>query len=1175
MAPQKRVRYDEDEEVTTVQSASSALRPGRLNKRARLSSAHSASESRQQSASPSSESESDEELPDAIEDNGQEAPPTTQYESIRDADWRHLANPDLDDAIAEKRILAKNRRVGENRASENAIIEEITCYNFMCHTRLNCKLGPLINFVVGMNGSGKSAVLTAITLCLGGKAAATNRGASLKSLIKEGTESAKLEIRLKNEGNDAYQPDIYGKSIIIERHFSKAGSSGFKLKNHAGRIISSKKGDVDDLVEYYQLQVDNPMNVLTQDAAKSFITASTPAQKYKFFVEGVQLEALNNDYKIVLDTCEQIDTRLQDSIDDIKHLKKSLDDAQAKHKAVNERNEMKSELRRLGGKHAWSQVRDQEVKLAEIDQKLVDHQQQINDAEAKVTEKDENFQKAEDLLTRHKDACTQLQDELPALKEEEEKARSVHETATKDVAAIHTQHKIISDDLKSALKSVKAVQDAIKAEEKRLEDANGGAHAQKVQDLAEAKETLENARAEFLRSEEARPQLDENLRSASATARNLETPLQQRTEEFNNAKTKLTHLDSNQGDQLAGFDRVMAGVLQIIQNDRGFREKPVGPVGLHIKLLQPKWSNAIESKMGAALSGFVVTSKPDQLRLSDILRKNKMGWCPVSIVNGPPLDLSGNEPDPQYDTIYRVMSIDNELVKRQLIIGHAIEQTILIESRSQAIGVMYDGPRPRNVRQCFAMHDSKRGFGHQLSFGPRNSRELAPIHPPKGRPKMRTDRASQLNNQREIVDHLERQKKTLADEYERARQEAGRCKAAIQQHVRENKTLKIACQKAEAKVEDIEGDLQNLGGDDGQLDSLKQELESAEKQKAICEDAYGGASLEKQHQNSISTEKKRALDASRARVVELEAQILKARDKVNRTEKVRNHCLSAKNLAVESFEDLERKKIQIEEERTAQAKSIAEDFVVQAEKYGPRVQLGPGDTTKALEKRCESLHSQLSAYERAQGGTDQEIHEAAIEALNIFRNAKRQRKGLEELLSLLKQSFVDRMEQFRKFQRHISARSRISFSYLLSERAFRGKLTIDHKAKLLDVHVEPDETSRSGKGRQTKTLSGGEKSFSSICLLLSLWEAMGAPLRCLDEFDVFMDDVNRDVSTKMIISAARKAVGRQFILITPKALGAGIGKADDVRITKLLDPRLNQKQIDEMIQRQRDDEAGD
>jgi len=57
-----------------------------------------------------------------------------------------------------------------------------------CHRWLEIKFGPFVNFVIGHNGSGKSAILTAITLCLGGKAAATNRGTSMKSLIKEGEE---------------------------------------------------------------------------------------------------------------------------------------------------------------------------------------------------------------------------------------------------------------------------------------------------------------------------------------------------------------------------------------------------------------------------------------------------------------------------------------------------------------------------------------------------------------------------------------------------------------------------------------------------------------------------------------------------------------------------------------------------------------------------------------------------------------------------------------------------------------------------------------------------------------------------------------------------------------------------------------------------------------------------
>ena len=42
------------------------------------------------------------------------------------------------------------------------------------------------------------------------------------------------------------------------------------------------------------------------------------------------------------------------------------------------------------------------------------------------------------------------------------------------------------------------------------------------------------------------------------------------------------------------------------------------------------------------------------------------------------------------------------------------------------------------------------------------------------------------------------------------------------------------------------------------------------------------------------------------------------------------------------------------------------------------------------------------------------------------------------------------------------------------------------------------------KAGDIKSLSGGEKSYSTICLLLALWDAMDVPFRALDEFDVFM-----------------------------------------------------------------------
>lgn len=52
--------------------------------------------------------------------------------------------------------------------------------NFMCHSNLAVEFHSRVNFLVGSNGSGKSAVLAALVLGLGGNARATNRSSSVK-----------------------------------------------------------------------------------------------------------------------------------------------------------------------------------------------------------------------------------------------------------------------------------------------------------------------------------------------------------------------------------------------------------------------------------------------------------------------------------------------------------------------------------------------------------------------------------------------------------------------------------------------------------------------------------------------------------------------------------------------------------------------------------------------------------------------------------------------------------------------------------------------------------------------------------------------------------------------------------------------------------------------------------
>ena len=121
-------------------------------------------------------------------------------------------------------------------------------------------------------------------MALGGKANSTGRGNGLKSFIREGQRSAclclfatvatntgsflfsasEVTIHIKNQGEEAFKPKEYGKTIVITRKFTKEGSSSWKIKGKDGRVISSKKDELSAICDHMNIQVDNPMNVLTQ-----------------------------------------------------------------------------------------------------------------------------------------------------------------------------------------------------------------------------------------------------------------------------------------------------------------------------------------------------------------------------------------------------------------------------------------------------------------------------------------------------------------------------------------------------------------------------------------------------------------------------------------------------------------------------------------------------------------------------------------------------------------------------------------------------------------------------------------------------------------------------------------------------------------------------------------------
>jgi len=225
-----------------------------------------------------------------------------------------------------KEIISTRMKLNSSikNISDIGTIESVELWNFMCHERLRIDFCPRINFVVGHNGSGKSAILTGITVCLGGKATVTQRATSLKGLIKEGKNKGSVTIKIRNKGPDAYKPNIYGEKIVIERELRKDGVNGYKIKNNSGKTIATNRKELNHILDHMCIQVDNPMNILNQDLARQFISSSTPEEKYNFFLKGTQLSQLNEDLELVRERIDKIDRIIKLKSEVLPEMKKAI-----------------------------------------------------------------------------------------------------------------------------------------------------------------------------------------------------------------------------------------------------------------------------------------------------------------------------------------------------------------------------------------------------------------------------------------------------------------------------------------------------------------------------------------------------------------------------------------------------------------------------------------------------------------------------------------------------------------------------------------------------------------------------------------------------------------------------------------------------------------------------------
>ncbi|KAH9042087.1 P-loop containing nucleoside triphosphate hydrolase protein [Lactarius pseudohatsudake] len=1029
-------------------------------------------------------------------------------------------------------IRQRNRHQGG--VAKFGIIEAVEMHQFMCHKYLTFKFGPQINFIIG----GKSAVLTAITVALGGKATATGRGNGLKAFIREGQPAAEVSIHLK----------IRAKKLTSTT--CTRGQSSYKIKGKDGKLISTKREELSAICDHMNVQVDNPMNVLTQDAARQFLSSSHPSDKYKFFLRGTQLSQLSEEYETCLENISQTSKvlmRKKEAIPDLQaHYKEVLTRFEEASKAREQRHkadELKKEL-------AWAHVASKQDEVTEKATEVHKLQQRIPKIQRSLDEADTKFEAATAAVQTYDREHENLGN-IDHLHERKKDLTETMRTNRTKLSELKADERSISDNLSNTKSAIQKMESRLEVEKARLAEYSRSKQDELNQRLQDAILCVQAAEADLKQSTELIRDKGEEADSLRRQGDGVESEIQTARNAVMGLQEQIQRCTEQQNNSLAPYGRDIKKVLERIGGMRWHGQKPLGPIGIYVKAKDRVWTSLLRNILGGHMASFVVTDGRDLPVLKKLLRESGNPNTSVFVSEVDLFEYRDGEPDPKYPTILRVIDVTDEFVLRILINQAKIERTLLAPTRKAADDLLSG---LNGGGQCLTA-DLWRV--QRFNDGGGQSQPMQPLKPGDPRSLLFTGEnpETQLRYWREKAADAEKTLHELNSRLDEMRDSYRKMQREIEERKRQRRDIDRQLNELRATRDSLQTEVNdNVPVETSGLDEALREMitekesfmaqfESIAEQKAVIDRAQEPLLKEL---NDV----KKQIDAFGDRRQEAQAQITQAAEQ-------RLAAQSEQQYWAKKLRD-EQKKVQDAQEQLDVVQAEFENWTAGAEQYCARVD-NPRKV-QVVQRNLDSVQAALKERERRQGASVEEMTAEVNRARTALETAQRDLKSMASLNRALKQSLRLRLEKWHDFRRHIAFRCKVVFQYHLSNRGYFGKVLFNHHDGTLQLRVQTEDlngTQGETRDKDPRSLSGGEKSFATICLLLAMWESIGSPIRCLDEFDVFMDAVNRRISMKMMIDTANSSDGKQYILITPQNM-QNIHVGPTVRVHRMSDPERGQ-----------------
>ena len=194
-----------------------------------------------------------------------------------------------------------------------------------------------------------------------------------------------------------------------------------------------------------------------------------------------------------------------------------------------------------------------------------------------------------------------------------------------------------------------------------------------------------------------------------------------------------------------------------------------------------------------------------------------------------------------------------------------------------------------------------------------------------------------------------------------------------------------------------------------------------------------------------------------------------------------------------------------------------------------------------MASKIERLSKKIADLESQAGGTLAEMEATLAERTRRLETDGAKCFSVLKLHKNLVTAYQKREQKLKEVDYAVERDVSNRFHGYMKRKGHIGRVRIDRNERKLTLAVQMNANGKSNgneRVKDLKQLSGGERSYTTVAFTLALGSTTEMPVRAMDEFDVFMDSVNRRFAMENLLQFAKEQPDLQFAFLTPQDMSA-------------------------------------